>query len=105
MSRNITVLNENNFDKFIEKGSVIIDFYADWCNPCKIMAPHFERASEEIKGVKFGKVNIEKNQDIAGRFEVMSIPTTILFKDKEQIERFSGAMSLKDIKEMAEKGS
>jgi thioredoxin 1 len=98
MAKYISELNEDNFDSFIEKGKVIIDFWAEWCGPCKIMDPEFERASKEIKDIKFGKVNVDGNQNLAGRFQVMSIPTTIFFKDNEQIDRHSGAMTFSDIK-------
>ncbi|OIO81330.1 thioredoxin [Candidatus Pacearchaeota archaeon CG1_02_32_132] len=94
----IKILNSKSFNEFIKKGNAIVDFYADWCGPCKIMAPHFEKASEQIKGVKFGKVDVDGNQDLAQRFQVMSIPTTIFFKDGEQVDRHSGALSEDDIK-------
>tara|TARA_Y100000310_G_scaffold332195_1_gene407329 strand:+ start:47 stop:358 length:312 start_codon:yes stop_codon:yes gene_type:complete len=86
-------LTKENFDEFISKGNAIVDFWAEWCGPCKMMGPEFEAASKENKDVKFGKLDIEGNQDIAERFQVMSIPTLIFFKDKEQVDRVSGAMS------------
>ena len=97
MAGKITNLNDKNFDSFIEDGNCIIDFYADWCGPCKMLAPEFEKASEKIKGTKFGKVDIDKNQKIAGRFQVMSIPTILFFKNKEQVNRHSGILSSGDI--------
>ena len=93
----ITALTEKDFDNFISDGNVIIDFYADWCGPCKIMGPEFIKAASHINNVKFGKVNVEGNQDLAGRFQVMSIPTTIFFKNKEQVDRHTGALFEKDI--------
>ncbi len=96
-------LDSGNFDKFIKEGNCIVDFYADWCGPCKIMAPHFKKASEEIKGVKFGKVDVDGNQELAARFDIMSIPTTILFKDKEQVDRHTGALSFDVVKEMVKR--
>ncbi|NCN99273.1 thioredoxin [Candidatus Pacearchaeota archaeon CG10_big_fil_rev_8_21_14_0_10_35_219] len=95
-------LNKESFDGFVKKGAVV-DFYADWCGPCKIMKPHFEKASESIKDVKFGKVNVDGNQELAQRFQVMSIPTTILFKDGKQVDRHSGALNEDMIKEMVDK--
>tara|TARA_Y100000034_G_C6835507_1_gene377510 strand:+ start:447 stop:755 length:309 start_codon:yes stop_codon:yes gene_type:complete len=96
-------LNSEEFDDFIADGNSVVDFYADWCGPCKVMAPEFEKASEELKSVKFGKVNVEGNQELAGRFGVMSIPTTIFFKGKEQVDRHTGALRFEDIKEKVEK--
>jgi thioredoxin 1 len=103
MSGKITILNSENFDTFIKEGNSVIDFYADWCGPCKTMAPEFNKASEEIKGVNFGKVNIDGNQDIAMRFQVMSIPTIIFFKREEQIDRHTGPLNMEQIKERVEK--
>lgn len=90
-------LTQDTFDEFIAGGKAVVDFWAPWCGPCKMMAPEFEKASEKISDVKFGKVNVDENQELAQRFQVMSIPTTILFKDKEQVDRKSGAMSEADI--------
>jgi len=98
MTKKITELNAENFDSFIESGNCIIDFYADWCGPCKMLAPEFEKASENIENVKFGKVDIDGSQELAGRFQVMSIPTILFFKDKEQVERHNGLLSSDDIK-------
>ncbi len=91
-------LDVDSFDDFIAHGSVVVDFHADWCGPCKIMGPHFKKASENIKGVKFAKVDVDGNQELAQRFDVMSIPTTIFFKDSEMVDRHTGALSFEDIK-------
>ena len=98
MASGVKKLDEKNFDSFIAKGNCVVDFYADWCGPCKVMGPEFEKAAKKIKGVKFGKVNVDGNQELAGRFQVMSIPTTIFFKDKEQVDRHSGPMNTEQIK-------
>ncbi len=57
MAEKITELSGENFDAFIESGNCVIDFYADWCGPCKMLAPEFEKASENIENVKFGKID------------------------------------------------
>ncbi len=98
----IKILNDDNFDEFISEGKAVVDFYADWCGPCKIMAPHFESASRKIKGVKFAKVDVDSNSELAGRFQIRSIPTTIFFKNGELVSKQSGAMSEKDIAEIVE---
>ena len=103
MTGKITELDEKNFDSFISKGNCVIDFWAEWCGPCKIMEPEFEKASKEIKNVKFGKVNVDGNLDLASRFQVMAIPTTIFFKNKEQVDRSTGAISFKDIRNFCER--
>lgn len=102
MVSGIKKLDGKNFDSFIAKGNRVVDFYADWCGPCKVMGPEFEKAAKEIKDVKFGKVNVDGNQEIAGRFQVMSIPTVIFFKDKEQVDRHNGAMNAEQIKKKAD---
>jgi len=93
MSDDVIVLNSNNFDKKIAKGNWVVDFWASWCAPCKIMAPYFEAAAKDLKGkVNFGKIDAEHESELAQRFQVMSIPTLIFFKDKEQVERTVGAI-------------
>ena len=73
------------------KGVVLVDFYADWCGPCKAAAPVIEELSEEYKGkMVVGKVNVDENQQTTGKFGIMSIPTVIVFKDGKEVERMSG---------------
>ncbi len=98
----IKELHEKEFKSFIAKGNVIVDFHADWCGPCKMMAPHFKKASESLKNVKFAQVDVDGNQDLAGEYDVMSIPTTIYFKDGEVVERHTGAMNFDTIKRLAD---
>ncbi|MBM3231852.1 thioredoxin [Candidatus Pacearchaeota archaeon] len=103
MAGNIEVLTSKNFNSSIAKGSVIVDFYADWCGPCKIMAPNFEKASGKVTGVKFAKLNVDGAQDVAMNFGVMSIPTTIAFKNGKAVDMKVGALSENDIVKLAEK--
>ncbi len=98
MSKNITELDSKNFDNFIKDGKAVIDFWAQWCAPCRIMAPIFEKVAENLKGkVKFGKVDVDKNMSLAQRFQVMSIPTTIFFKNKEQVDRAVGTIPKEEL--------
>lgn len=103
MSAKIKSLSVGDFDKFVEKENVVVDFYADWCGPCKIMAPNFEKAAEEVKDVKFAKVNIDNNQELAERFGVMSIPTTLFLKKGNVSDQAVGALSKEDIIARAKK--
>jgi len=103
MAGKIEVLNSKNFDSFISKGSVVVDFYADWCGPCKIMSPSFEKAASKVESVKFAKLNVDGNQEIARRYGVMSIPTTIVFKKGQAVDMCSGALSENEIVKMVEK--
>lgn len=93
MSGNIKELTDSNFNKEISQGNWIVDFWAEWCGPCKMMAPHFEAAAQSMKGkVNFAKLNVEENMQIAEQFSIMSIPTLIFLKDGEVLDRVSGAM-------------
>src|SRR3989344_262562 len=86
-------VKEKEFSDFIKKGVVVVDFWAEWCGPCKIMSPIFDEVAGEMKGkANFGKVDVDANQDLAQEYEVMSIPTTILFKNGEQSDRFVGVI-------------
>jgi len=86
-------LTNGAFNEFIKEGVVLIDFYADWCMPCVMMGPIVDEMSEKFSGkVKFGKVNIEDNQEIARKFNVSSIPNFVVFKDGEVVKQFMGGM-------------
>ena len=86
-------LNSENFEKEVlnSKEPVLVDFYADWCGPCKMMAPIIEEIANELQGkAKVGKINVDENQDLAMEYNVMSIPTIIIFKEGKEIKRFVG---------------
>lgn len=94
-----------NFDAEVLQSStpVLVDFYADWCNPCKMMAPVVEKLAEEFDGkVKVGKCNIDENMQIAQRFRVASIPTFIVFKEGKPYSTQVGAMSASELKNIVE---
>ena len=100
MSEDTIELTEKNFDKETKKGKWVIDFWATWCGPCKIMGPQFDFAAKELKGkIKFGKVNIDENYDLANKFQVMSIPTVLLIQDGEVANASVGAMNKEQILE------
>lgn len=90
-------LTAKSFNEFIKSGVSVIDFHADWCNPCRILSPTVEKVSEEIKGVKFGKVDVDKESKLAQRFYVMSIPTLIFFKNGEQVDRTVGVLQKEEL--------
>jgi len=77
---------------------VLVDFWAEWCGPCKVMGPIIEQLAEEFqeKPVKIGKLNVDENPEMAQKYEVMSIPTLIVFKDGEIVDRLVG-MQNKDV--------
>lgn len=89
-----------NFEEEVMKSElpVLIDFYADWCNPCKMMAPIVERIAEEYEGkLKVGKCNVDANMPLAQKYRVGSIPTFMIFKGGEPVATFMGAMSADDL--------
>ena len=94
MADGIVTLSDNTFDETI-KGSdkpVLVDFWAEWCGPCKMIAPVLEEiASEQGEKVQIAKLNVDENPDAARRYEVLSIPTLILFKNGEVERRLVGA--------------
>ena len=93
MTESITELSGKEFDNFTKEELVLIDFYTDWCMPCVMMTPVIEELSKKFKGkIKFGKINIEDNQELAQKFKIMSIPNFILFKNGEVVERIIGAL-------------
>ena len=84
--------NAEQFAESTAQGTVLVDFYADWCGPCKMMAPIVEALSEELSDVKVCHINIDENIDIAQKYRVMSIPTFIAFKGGEESGRQIGAI-------------
>ena len=85
-------INQIDFKEEIKEGLVLVDFYAVWCGPCRMMHPIVDQISEEIKDVKVLKVNVDENEELARQYGIMSIPTFIIFKDGNMKEKKLGFM-------------
>lgn len=98
------VIKESEFINEVKEGLVLVDFYADWCGPCKMLSPVLEQINKENRDVKVVKVNIDDSRSIASYYQVQSIPTLVLFKDGEFIHRIVGFNPKKKIEELILKG-
>lgn len=90
----VLVLNEQNFQQQLKNKVVLVDFWASWCGPCRMMAPVLNDLASQLDGAnRVGKVDVEKYQNLAGKYKVRSIPTMVLFKNGKEVNRFVGIKS------------
>ena len=89
----VKIVNSNEFTNEIKEGVVFVDFFATWCGPCKMLSPIVDEVSNEIKDVKFIKVDVDTSNDIASKYNIMSIPTLMIFKDGNLIAKQMGLLS------------
>ena len=90
----IKELNAANFDETVKSGVVLVDFWAPWCNPCRMLGGILEQVAAELPAdVSIGKVNIDENRDLAVKFEVMNIPRIFIYKDGKIVNDMSGVQS------------
>ena len=98
----ILELNVQNFDKEVlaAKGTVLVDFWAAWCGPCRMLAPTIDEIAEEMPDVKVCKVNVDEQEALAMRYGIMSIPTLLVFRDGEPVDQSLGVQPKQAILEM-----
>lgn len=97
-------VNDSNFDEQINKGVKLVDFWATWCGPCKMIAPVLEDLAEEYDGkADILKLDVDQNQATAAKYEVMSIPTLIVFKDGEAVDKVVGFQPKENLAQVLDK--
>ncbi len=89
--------NKSNFDRLISSDVVLVDFFATWCGPCKMLTPVLEEMASDRSSVKIVKVDIDESMDLARQYGIMSVPTLLLFKDGKLISQTTGFMPKNDL--------
>lgn len=101
------IFTDQNFKQEVEenKGLTLVDFFAEWCGPCKLLAPVINELIEEYKGksVKIGKLNVDENKETANKYNIMGIPAIIIFKEGKIIKQLTGYQPKEALKELIDK--
>ncbi len=101
-SENVVHLTEDSFDGKIGKGLTLVDFWAEWCAPCKALEPAIDQLADEFTGITVAKVDIDANPNIPSRYGIRGIPTVMLFRDGKQVDMFVGNSPQK-VRDMVER--
>ena len=101
---NTVKLNDNNYDEVVSSGLTLVDVFADWCGPCKVISPIIDELSSDYQGqVVFGKLNVDESPEKTTELGVRNIPTILVYKDGQIVERKTGAVSKNQLKELIDK--
>lgn len=92
-----------NFDQFIAEGVAVVDFWATWCGPCKMLAPILDDVADSVTDAKFGKVDVDNAPELAKRFGIMAIPNVCIFKDGQMVDRIVGLCDEDELSETIKK--
>jgi thioredoxin 1 len=101
----VVILDKDNFEQEVIQSDkpVLIDFWASWCGPCRAVAPVIDQLAEEFSGkAKVGKINVDEQNELASRYRIMSIPTVMLFKNGQVVEKLIGARSREEFSKLIE---
>jgi thioredoxin 1 len=96
------IIKEDEFDEIISSGISLVDFYADWCGPCKMLGPVLEDLSNDYPDIKFVKVNCDDSEQLCVRYGILSIPTVFIFKDGQLISKTTGYQGKDGMKQFIE---
>lgn len=94
MNKNVSNVTQDNFENEVLKSDtpVLVDFWAAWCGPCRMVSPVIDQIADEYDGkIKIAKVNVDENPELAGKYEILSIPSVFLFKDGQKVDAVIGA--------------
>ena len=101
---NTVKLNDNNYDEVVSSGLTLVDVFADWCGPCKVISPIIDELSSDYQGqVVFGKLNVDESPEKTTELGIRNIPTILVYKDGQIVERNTGAVSKNQLKELIDK--
>ena len=101
---NTVKLNDNNYDEVVSSGLTLVDVFADWCGPCKVISPIIDELSSDYQGqVVFGKLNVDEAPEKTTELGVRNIPTILVYKDGQIVERNTGAISKNQLKDLIDK--
>ncbi|GAA6396519.1 thioredoxin [Solibaculum mannosilyticum] len=98
VNANVLTVTNKNFDQIISSGVVVVDFWANWCGPCRMLSPIVDQLAEQFAGrITVGKVDVDRESELASRFRIMSVPSLLFFQDGKLVETSVGVKNLEEL--------